>query len=98
MSSYLRFQSMAPDMGFPVGSVAVLSARRGDVLGVISYYPPWREHILESAPDVVWSCGCLAEVQAKIVALNADRLAALVEPPVPPVRQPRRVHGGWSES
>lgn len=73
--SYLRFQPAAAEAGFPPGSVAVLSRRHGDVLGVISYYAPWREHVLETAPDTVWSRGCLADVMALVDAMNAKRRA-----------------------
>lgn len=71
--SYLRFSPMKESDEWPAGSVAVLSARQGTVLGVLSYYAPWREWVLEAAPDVVWSDGCLGEVTGKIARLNAER-------------------------
>jgi hypothetical protein len=71
--SFLRFQPADAAAGFPPGSVAVLSARRGDVLGVISWYGPWRQHVLEAAPETVWSDGCLIEVASQLAVMNAER-------------------------
>jgi hypothetical protein len=73
--SYLRFQPAAAAAGFPPGSVAVLSARHGDVLGVISWHAPWRQHVLEPAPDTVWSNGCLDEIERRLTAMNEERRA-----------------------
>lgn len=74
--SYLRFTPMKESDEWPTGSVAVLS-RGGSVLGVISYYPAWRQHVFEAAPDTVWSNGCLCEVEHKVSAMNAGRVMAV---------------------
>lgn len=75
MSNFLRFTPMKDSDAWPTGSVAVLS-RGGAVLGVIEWYPAWREHVFNAAPDTVWSAGCLSEVEQKVRAMNAERTRA----------------------
>jgi hypothetical protein len=79
--SYLRFQAVAAGSVWPDGAVAVLSRRGGELLGVISWYPRWREHVFEAKPDTVWSNGCLCEVENKVSAMNAERRARATEVP-----------------
>lgn len=76
--AYLRFQPVAAGSDWSEGSVAVLSRRHGDVLGVISWYQPWREYVFEAKPDTVWSRGCLREVTAKVVEMTYRRERASV--------------------
>ena len=63
--------------GWPKGkrTIAVQSRSRGDVLGVISYHAPWRQWVVESAPDVIWSHDCLTDVATKLRELNAAKSA-----------------------
>jgi predicted transglutaminase-like cysteine proteinase len=51
-------------------TIAVVSRSRGDVLGVLSYHAPWREWVMDAAPDVIWSQGCLMDVASKLAGLN----------------------------
>ena len=53
--------------------VGVFSARRGDLLGVLSWYGRWHQYVLEPNPDAIWSAGCLDEVRATLDHLNASR-------------------------
>ena len=41
----------------------VVNARSGAELGSIEWYGPWRQYVLTSHAGVVWSAGCLADVQ-----------------------------------
>jgi hypothetical protein len=71
--SFLRFEERdLSDAGWPKEkrTIVVRSASRGDVLGVLSYHAPWREWVLDAAPDVIWSQGCLMDVASKLADLN----------------------------
>lgn len=72
--SHLLFEERDPSSaGWPVDTrtIVVLSRTRGDVLGVLSYHAPWRQWVLDAAPDVIWSHGCLTDAAAKLRELNA---------------------------
>ena len=51
----------------------VVNRRHGDMLGVIYWYPAWRRHVMRSWSSVVWSAGCLGEVEAKLEQLDDQR-------------------------
>ena len=44
----------------------IINNRSGDLLGRIVWYPPWRMWIAHFLDDVVWSSGCLADIQDAI--------------------------------
>lgn len=76
--SYLRFGLIVAGGDWPVGSVGVLSARSGDLLGVIAYYPAWRQYVFEGKPETVWSAECLIDLTRKLNEMNAERATRLV--------------------
>lgn len=70
--SYLMFEVIPRSTAdFPAGSVAVLNARSRDVLGVLVYYPRWKQHVMHAREGIVWSHDCLTDVAAKLRELNA---------------------------
>lgn len=46
---------------------------RYEVLGVIKWYGPWRRYIFEAYEGVVWSWGCLEQIQDFIKKLMEER-------------------------
>lgn len=59
--------------------------------------PPLKPPICQICADAGWLTSPGPMGQA--VKCVCNRIPTpRVDPPVPPVRQPRRVHGGWSES
>lgn len=72
--SYLLFEERdLSDAGWPKDkrTIVVLSRSRGDVLGVLSFHAPWRQWVMDPAPDVIWSHDCLTDAAAKLRELNA---------------------------
>lgn len=49
---------------------------RGEVLGGIEWYPPWKRFVfLALEPEVVWSAGCLRSVSDFLLKIGDDRKA-----------------------
>ena len=44
-----------------------VDSKRGDNLGEIRWYGPWRQYVFMPESGTIWSAGCLADV---ITALN----------------------------
>jgi len=40
----------------------ILSKSRGDELGVIKWYGPWRQYCFYPEPETIFSRGCLADI------------------------------------
>jgi predicted transglutaminase-like cysteine proteinase len=78
--TYLLFEERdLSDAGWPKDqrTIVVLSRSRGDVLGVLSYHKPWRQWVLDAAPDVIWSHACLTDVATRLQELNAAAARAV---------------------
>lgn len=54
-------------------TVAVLNKRSREVLGVLSYHAPWRQWVMDAAPDVIWSQDCLTDVANKLRELGGQK-------------------------
>ncbi len=64
MSTY-EFIDIVQEGRSPSGKTAryrVLNRRSGAVLGVISWYAPWRQYTFNPAPNTVYSTGCLEDI------------------------------------
>ena len=48
-------------------------SKRGDALGSIRWYGPWRQYCLMPHKLTVWSAGCLVDVQDFLGKLKAER-------------------------
>ena len=49
---------------------------RGDELGVIRWYAPWRQHVFMPGWDTEFSFDCLEDIAAKVKAMNEARKQA----------------------
>lgn len=45
-------------------------ARNGDLLGMIEFYPRWRQHVLVPAANTAWSSGCLKDICEALAAIH----------------------------
>lgn len=59
MAKFIRFEESALD-GKPAWKV--VNKRAGDIIGVISWYAPWKTHICQFDPNSIWSRDCLVDV------------------------------------
>ncbi len=51
----------------------VISKKHGDLLGVVRWYPRWRQYTFFPEPDTVWNPECLNDVCEFIRGLMEDR-------------------------
>jgi hypothetical protein len=78
MSKYLTFSdwrvggTLAGALGVP-RVITVKTRRHGELLGAIHWYPHWQCHVVRSFSAAVWSSGCLADVAAKLEALDREQ-------------------------
>lgn len=72
-SEYLDFR-LTRDIG-KTQVYSVDSRNHGDQLGVIKWYGPWRQYVMETRSGVVWNNGCLREIIAFIEGLMRERRA-----------------------
>ena len=60
-----------------VGFWNCINNNLGIVLGVVSYYKPWRQHIFNAeCENIVFSQDCLADIIDFIKQLNKSRIGA----------------------
>ena len=41
----------------------ILNKKLGDVMGMVFWYPPWRQFVCRFKDDCIWSADCLKDVQ-----------------------------------
>ena len=70
--TYVKFEEGNDVWSNPSVCVTTL---RGDVLGEITYYRPWRQHVFTPEPYTEFSADCLEDIAAKVLALNVERKA-----------------------
>lgn len=71
MTEYLDFQETLDTGKTKVWDV--VSRTRGDVLGHVKWYGPWRQYTFRPSPETVWNVDCLATVTRFINARTAER-------------------------
>jgi hypothetical protein len=71
MSKYIEFQRV-PFNGI-TQRFEVISINRGDILGRIQWYPPWRQYIFCPAFETLWNKDCLKDIQDFLQQLMDDR-------------------------
>jgi hypothetical protein len=74
---FLEFLELNKKDGCKTRRFAVVSKSRGIQLGRISFYPAWRQYILEPDISTLWSDGCLKQVQEFLTKTNAEWRASL---------------------
>lgn len=72
MSEYLDFNRFTPK-GQKTDVVDVYSKNYGDLLGVIKWFPRWRQYTFFPMPGTTWSVGCLLDVKMELVKLNTEK-------------------------
>jgi len=66
MSKYINFVEV-------FGDTIVMSKRQKEPLAKIVYYPPWRQHVLETlGAGTIFNDECLMDIIQKIKALNKN--------------------------
>lgn len=60
--TYLRFVEESPSPSGKTRRWGVFSAFRGDRLGTISWYGPWRQYTFSPEPETVWNKDCLRDL------------------------------------
>ncbi|MCO6436510.1 MAG: hypothetical protein J5J06_05435 [Phycisphaerae bacterium] len=72
-TKYLRFEEVPPQKGRKTLVIVVRNIRSGVSLGTISWYGSWRSYVFFPGAQTVFSSDCLADIQACITALMAER-------------------------
>lgn len=68
--TFIRFEPLPVEAGRKTGRWQVLSISSGGLLGIVTWYPSWRQYVLEPSCSTVWSNGCLRDVTAFLDAQN----------------------------
>jgi hypothetical protein len=71
-NQYLRFEEFRSPSGKTL-TVHVMSASRGEPLGSIGWYGPWRQYTFRPCSQTIWNTSCLDTIQAYIAALMEER-------------------------
>jgi hypothetical protein len=71
--AYLMFEDRPRPAGAKTRVIEVRSRHRGDLLGVIRWWGPWRQYVFEPAGPSIYSAGCLADVQTALKEAGAQR-------------------------
>lgn len=70
-SKYLRFDDAGTSWTGLTSEWAVFN-RRGPLLGMVTWYGPWRQYVFESEPDCVFNSGCLEEIAGFCAEMTAQ--------------------------
>lgn len=70
MKSYIQFNLFEKKSKTDVYSVDSIS--RGERLGLIAWYGPWRQYVFCPQPSTFWSHDCLAKVEEFLIKLNGE--------------------------
>ena len=76
MSEYLTFVDM-PLIRRKTRVVEVHSKTSNDVLGIIKWWPAWRQYCFFPEEGTVWSIGCMHQVHNFILDLKQRRSSGL---------------------
>ncbi len=57
----------------PKTNVYEVASQNGDVLGIIKWYPQWRQYCFFPTSETVWSIGCLQDVLSVLAKLKEGR-------------------------
>jgi len=63
MSKYLIFTEV-------FGDIVIMSKKQNEPLGKITYYPRWKQHVLEPLPRSIFNDECLQDIIQKIKSCN----------------------------
>jgi hypothetical protein len=69
-SKYLLFKQYSETE--KTKSFHVISKKHGDLLGVVRWYPRWRQYTFFPEPDTVWNTECLWNICAFIGVVMED--------------------------
>ena len=80
MSKYLDFRRRPPLEGKKTFRVIVSSIRSGENLGIIYWWPTWRQYIFQpnQAIKPVFNTECLKDIAAKLEEYNNEQKAARI--------------------
>lgn len=70
MPKYIRFEWMT------LRHCVVHNKKSDSPLGTIEWYPRWRQFVLTSMDNVIWSADCLRDVAQEIERVNALGIGA----------------------
>ncbi len=63
MSEYLTFVNAAQPLGHKTKVVEVRSKNTNDALGIIKWWPAWRQYCFFPEEGTVWSIQCMDDVR-----------------------------------
>jgi hypothetical protein len=72
-SEYLKFSQLQARPGIKTEIWAVLSKKRGETLGTIQWYSPWRQYTFYPFSDTIYNRACLTDVAMFITGLMDAR-------------------------
>lgn len=72
IKKYDYFRLIKTDEKFGNKNIYQLVKESGDVLGFLFWYTRWNEWVMESKNGVIWSDGCLDDVQDAIKQIKKE--------------------------
>lgn len=78
-SKYLEFKPIAVQPQRRTQRWGVVSKSSGDVLGLVEWYGPWRQYIVEPREGCVFNNGCLNDISAFLTEQNEAHRRARME-------------------
>ena len=73
MKSYIEFKYAGTSESGKTCRYIIKSLNKGDILGYISWYSPWRQCVFKATATAVWSDGCLEEIRNFLNTLNKEK-------------------------
>jgi len=60
-TKYITFsETVAPQHGKP--TYVILNNKSQEPIGMIEFYPPWRQYVFSAYEEAVWNKDCLQEI------------------------------------
>lgn len=73
MSRYLDFAWAGRSSSGRTQRWSVTSKSSGARLGIVSWYGPWRQYVIEPEPGCVFNNGCLNDISAFLTEMNENQ-------------------------
>ena len=73
MSKHVEFVDEGPSASGKTMTRSVRSKSGGDLLGLISWYGPWRQYVFQPQPQTVFSHDCMLSISRYCYSLNQQQ-------------------------
>ena len=67
---YFRVEELPQENRRKTRDYSIISTSSNNLLGHISFYPSWRQHVFVPEPNTIWSVGCLEDINDAIKTIK----------------------------